>query len=417
MINVSLRSILAPSFYEVHRDIKEKKHVHYWLKGGRGSTKSSFIGIEIVLGMMRDAQEGKITNALIVRRVKDTLRESVFEQIAWAIYQLGVEDLWDIPDSKLKITYKPTGQVILFRGADKPKKLKSTKVAKGYIKYLWYEEVDEFEGKEKIDTINQSLLRGGPEFVVFYSFNPPASQRNWCNQEVLEKRDDTLVHHSDYRSVPIKWLGQQFINEAEYMKERRPKQYEHDYLGAVTGTGRDIFDNIIIGEITDEEIQEFDRVYNGVDWGWFPDPWAFNRMHYDASRRTLYIFDEAHANKKSNKQTYKILVEEHGITPNDKITCDSAEKKSTSDYRDYGLYARNAIKGPGSVEYSMKWFQSLEAIIIDQNRCPKSAKEFLEYEHEIDKDGNIISGYPDANNHHIDACRYAMEEVWKRKGQ
>lgn len=417
MISVRLRLIIVSSFFEVHKDLKSGLHTHYWLKGGRGSTKSSFISIEIVLGMMRDAQEGNLTNAVVIRRVKDTLRGSVYEQITWAIYALGVEDDWYIPDSKLQITYKPTGQVILFKGADKPKKLKSTKVAKGYIKYIWYEEVDEFEGKEKLDNINQSLMRGGPKFVVFYSFNPPASQRSWCNEEVLEEREDKLVHHSDYRAVPREWLGEQFIHEAEHMKATRLTQYEHDYLGKVTGTGRDIFDNIIVGTITDEEIERFDRVYNGVDWGWFPDPWAFNRVHFDAARRNLYIFDEAHANKKSNKATYELLVNKHGIKPNEKITCDSAENKSIEDYRSYGLFARGAIKGPGSVEYSMKWLQSLNSIIIDKKRCPQTAKEFLKYEHEIDKEGRVISGYPDKDNHHIDAVRYACEEIWRRKGQ
>lgn len=366
---------------------------------------------------MRDAQEEKFTNAVVIRRVKDTLRESVYEQITWAIYELGVADDWDIPDSKLKITYKPTGQVILFKGADKPKKLKSIKVAKGYIKYIWYEELDEFENKEKIDNINQSLMRGGEKFVAFYSFNPPASQRNWCNEEVLEERKDRLVNHSDYLSVPPEWLGPQFIIEAEHMKATRPTQYEHDYLGKVTGTGRDIFDNVILGEITNDEIMTFDRIYNGVDWGWFPDPWAFNRMHYDAARKTLYIWDEGHENKKSNRATYEILVKDHNITTNDKIVCDSAENKSVQDYRDYGLFARGAIKGPGSVEYSMKWFQSLKNIIIDNRRCPQTAKEFTHYEYEVDKEGIVINSYPDKDNHHIDACRYAMEEVWRRKGQ
>ena len=240
---------------------------------------------------------------------------------------------------------------------------------------------------------------------------------NWANKYVEIPKDNQYLMHTDYTMVPAKWLGKAFIEEAEYLKEINPIAYEHEYKGIPNGNGGNVFDNVEIREITDEEIIQFDRIYNGVDWGWFPDPWAFNRMHYDAARRTIYIFDEAHANKKSNKQTYKILVEEHGITPNDKITCDSAEKKSTSDYRDYGLYARNAIKGPGSVEYSMKWLQSLNKIIIDNKRCPETSKEFLDYEYEKDKNGDIISGYPDANNHHIDACRYAMEEVWKRKGQ
>ena len=417
MIDVKLTSIIAESFYNIHRDLKQRLHTHYWLKGGRGSTKSSFISIEIVLGIMRDAQEGKLTNVVVIRRVKDTLRGSVYEQITWAIYALGVENDWDIPDSKLQITYKPTGQVILFKGADKPKKLKSTKVAKGYIKYIWYEEVDEFESKEKIDNINQSLMRGGEKFVVFYSFNPPASQRNWCNEEVLEERKDKIVHHSDYRNVPREWLGEQFILEAEHMKETRLTQYEHDYLGKVTGTGRDIFDNVIIGTITDDEINNFDRISQAVDFGWFPDPWAFVRTHYDAARRNLYIFDEHRANKKSNFATYEIMVKEHGITPNDKVICDSAEPKSIEDYRSYGLFARGAIKGQGSVEYSMKWLQSLNAIIIDNKRCPHSAKEFLKYEHEVDKDGNIINSYPDKDNHFIDATRYSTNDIWKRKGQ
>ena len=155
MVKVKLKSIIASSFYESHKDIKNELHTHYWFKGGRGSTKSSFISIEIVLGMMRDAQEGIISNALILRRVKDTLSESVRDQIKWAIDTLGVSDDWHVPEAKLTITYKPTGQVIRFKGADNPKKVKSTKVPKGYIKYIWYEEVDEFEGKHKIDTINR----------------------------------------------------------------------------------------------------------------------------------------------------------------------------------------------------------------------------------------------------------------------
>ncbi|WP_243158769.1 phage terminase large subunit [Clostridium beijerinckii] len=141
MIKVKLKSIIASSFYDAHKDIKQGLHTHYWFKGGRGSTKSSFISLEIVLGIMKDAQEGIFSNGLVIRRVKETLRESVYDQIKWAIYTLGVQDEWEVPESKLRITYKPTGQAILFRGADKPQKLKSTKVSKGWIKYIWYEEV------------------------------------------------------------------------------------------------------------------------------------------------------------------------------------------------------------------------------------------------------------------------------------
>ena len=65
----------------------------------------------------------------------------------------------------------------------------------------------------------------------------------------------------------------------------------------------------------------------------------------------------------------------------------------------------------------MKWLQSLKSIVIDSKRCPKSSKEFLNYEYEKDKEGNVISGYPDKDNHCIDATRYACNSIWKKKGQ
>ena len=237
MAAVKLSGIIAPTFAGVHQDIKKHGHTHYWLKGGRGSTKSSFISVEIPLGMMRDAARGEYTNAIVLRRYGVTLRESVFEQIGWAINALGVSELWKSSVSPMSWTYLPTGQRIIFRGADDPTKVKSIKFAVGWAKYLWYEEVNEFEGAEKIRSINQSVLRGGTDFFVFYSFNPPKAARNWVNQYVAIERDDTLVHHSTYLTVPPQWLGEQFIVEAEHLKTVKPEAYRHEYLGEVTGIG------------------------------------------------------------------------------------------------------------------------------------------------------------------------------------
>ena len=207
-------------------------------------------------------------------------------------------------------------------------------------------------------------------------------------------------------------------NIVQYLQELgiNPKIYENEYLGLETGDGTSVFENLEIREITDEEISCFDRLYKGIDWGWYPDPFAYNNMHYDANRRILYIFDEYRANKTSNEKTWNAL-KKKGVTEEDYITADSAENKSIADYKSYGAYIRGAIKGPDSVEYSMKWLASLIKIVIDPVRCPHTVTEFSEYEFEKDKDGNVITGYPDKNNHHIDAVRYALEEVWRRKGQ
>lgn len=413
---VRLTDLIAPSFYALHRDVVRGGHTYYKLGGGRGSTKSSFVGVEIISGMMRDAQRGELTSAVVFRRYKENLHDSVFEQLVWAINMLGVSHLWRETVSPLKMTYLPTGQVILFRGADKVKKAKSIKVARGYIKYLWFEELDEFENPEKIRSVQQSVVRGGEKFTVFYSYNPPRSRRNWVNDPANWRRADLLEHQSDYRSVPRAWLGEQFIADAEFLRDTNPEAYGHEYLGEVTGTGAEVFENLKAQPITDEQIKAFDRIYNGLDWGYYPDPFAFNRMHFDAARRILYIFEELTIFKAGNRQTADALFA-RGITGADRITADSAEPKSIGDYKDYGLYCRGAIKGPGSVEYSMKWLQSLAAIVIDPVRCPDTYKEFNAYEREQDKDGVILEGYPDANNHHIDAVRYGLEPVWRRRGQ
>jgi phage terminase large subunit len=416
MNRVNLKEIIAPSFYKAHKAIKQDKYTHYWFKGGRGSTKSSFISIQIVLGIMRDAQQSKLTNAVVIRRVKDTLRGSVYEQIQWAIYALGAQNDWEIPESKLQMTYKPTGQVILFKGADKPKKLKSIKVAKGYIKYVWYEEVDEFEGPDKTRNVNQSLLRGGDSYCVFYSFNPPESQRNWCNMEVLEEREDKFIHHSTYLTVPKHWLGEQFIIEAEHLKKVNPTKYEHDYLGAVTGTGGEVFNNVTVRKITDEEISIFDRLKHGLDFGYAADPLAYLKMHYDKTRKRLYIFGEVYKVQLSNSKSVKLILALN--TLNQTVVADSEDPRTINEFKNLGLRIRGAKKGPDSVEHGTKFLsEEIEEIIIDPIRAPNAKREFLGYEIEKDKDGNLKGEYPDKNNHTIDACRYAMEdEMIKKRG-
>ena len=404
--------LLAAPFVDVHRDILEKGHIEYVEEGGRGSTKSSFISLEIPALIKNNPQ----LHAVCCRKIGNTLRDSVFSQIVWAIDALGLAEEFESRVSPLEITYKPTGQKIYFRGADDPIKLKSIKPPFGYIGILWLEELDQFNGDEECRSIQQSVIRGGDDAYIFKSFNPPKAKNNWANKYIEQPKENRLVTHTDYRNVPKKWLGKAFLEEAEYLKGVNPIAYEHEYLGIPNGNGGMVFENVLCEEISDETISHFDRVLNGVDWGYYPDPWAFNRMQYDAARRILYIFDELHANKKGNKETAEMLLE-HGITREDRITADSAEPKSVADYQKFGLRCFGAVKGPGSVDYSMKWLQSLVKIVIDPVRCPNTYKEFTSYEYERTKDGEIMSGYPDADNHHIDAVRYATEQVWKRRGQ
>lgn len=401
-----LTNLIAPAFYKLHKQIKKHKYTYYWLKGGRGSGKSSFIAIEIILNIMKDAENGDYGDAVIFRRVKDTLRGSVFEQIKWAIYKLGVEEYWDIPESKLQITYKPTGQAIFFKGMDNEKKSKSVKT-KYYVKYIWFEEVDEVENYDKIRTINQSLMRGGSNYFVFFSFNPPESKRNWVNLHILDEREDQIVHHSTYLTVPKEWLGEPFIGEAEYLKEHNYKKYEHDYLGVVTGTGLEVFTNVTVRKITQEEIDNFEYIYLGMDFGFAADPTAFVKCSYNRNHRTVYIFDEIYKVHMSNQQIHDEVLEHNKM--NDKVSCDSAEPRTINELKQLGLNCFGVKKGPDSVRKGLKWLsEDVVEIVIDGIKCPNVKREFLGYELEKDKDGNP-KGYPDKDNHSIDAVRYALK--------
>lgn len=407
-----LSELISPAFFEVHRQIKAGKVTELLAKGGRGSTKSSYISLELILQLLLHPQ----CHAIVLRKVDKTLRTSVYAQICWAIAALGLGSRFKCTVSPMECTYRPTGQKILFFGMDDPGKLKSLKVPFGYIGLLWFEELDQFDGPEQVRNVEQSCLRGGPYALTFKSFNPPASARSWANRYALEQRPGKLVHHSTYQTTPAQWLGPRFLADAEHLQATNPVAYRHEYGGEVVGSGTAVFENLRLEAIPDALRTGFDRSLHGVDWGWYPDPWAYNAVHYDAARRTLYILDELTRRRTSNRDTATLL-QERGLTGADLITADSAEPKSVGDYRAFGLACKAAQKGPGSVNYSMKWLQGLAAIVIDPTVCPDTAREFSEYEYERDaRTGEVLPGYPDLNNHHIDAVRYATECIWKRKG-
>ena len=396
---------ISPAFSDIAGDVFKHKHTHYTGKGGRGSSKSSFVSENGILLIMQNPD----IHGLVLRKVGNTLRDSVLAQYEWAINVLGVNEWWTVKKSPPELTFKPTGQKIMFRGADDPGKIKSVKVPFGYIGFTHFEELDQFAGREETRNILQSTMRGGELFWNFESFNPPITNINWANKDVLQERDDRLVFSSSYLDVPREWLGEQFITEAEHLKETNPKAYEHEYLGIPVGTGGNVFENLELREITVEEYKRFDRIYMGIDFGWYPDPAAFIRLHYDSNREIIYLLDEIYVNKTPNEALSDIIKEKNY---NDNvITCDSAEPKSVADLRACGLQAKGAVKGPDSVSYGMKWLQKRK-IVIDKRRTPNAYREFTEYEYERDRDGNVISGYPDANNHLIDATRYALERVF-----
>ncbi len=408
-MRVRLSEHLGPAFYDLARDVFRHGHTYYDLSGGRGSLKSSTVSLLVPLLLIHNPG----AHALVLRKVANTLRDSVFAQYCWAVAELGMADYWTARLSPMELIYKPSGQKIMFRGADDPMKLKSIRAPFGYIAVTHFEEKDQFAGPDEIRSILQSTMRGGERFWDFESYNPPVSRDNWANMDTAQQRPDRLVHKSSYLDAPPAWLGEAFLEAAEHLKTADPRAYEHEYLGVPTGTGGNVFERLEVRTITDEEIERMDRIFQGVDWGWFPDQFAFLRTGYEAGQERIWLLDELYGNKLRNKDTGK-WIRDRGYADYP-IACDSAEPKSIDDYRGMGLPARGAIKGPGSVDYGFKWLQS-RTIVIDPARTPGAWREIVHYEYERDKAGRIISGYPDKDDHAISALRYAYEPFFSRRG-
>ena len=430
--DIPLDNCIIQMYKPVLKQILRHDFVHYVFAGGRGSTKSSFVGgIAIPLLIIANPT----VHAVCFRKIGNTIQNSIYSQVVWGIYQLGLDPLFRIPKTYSNpITYIPTGQKIYFMGLDDPHKVKSIKPTFGYLGITWFEELDQFAGENELRTVTQSTMRGGELFWDFRTFNPPISRNNWANEyaDIAETRDNTIVIRNTYLDVPRQWLGEQFIEEAEELLSINPRAYEHEYMGVPTGTGGDVFPNVADMDmstpvpkydyngnvaLTVPLYETFDNIYNGIDWGFARDPFRFVKMHFDRKKLELYIFDEYDTTRTRNEDVFHILFDDlQKVRKDELITADSAEEKSIADFKAYGAFIRGAEKGPESVRYGIKWLQGLRHIYIDKRRCPYTYKEFVDYEYEQDRDGNFISAYPDANNHSIDAVRYGLEKYWKRKG-
>jgi len=265
---------------------------------------------------------------------------------------------------------------------------------------------------EEIRNIQQSIFRGGEQKqIALFSFNPPKSARSWVNAEAVTPKPGRMVHSSTYLTVPPEWLGNTFLENAQHLKTVNPDAYEHEYMGVETGTGLEVFTNVVIERITSKQIRYFDNRHQGLDFGYTIDPVCFIQAHFEAKKKRLYLFDEITGVRMSNMQLASRLTDDQKA---DVTMADPAEPKSIDELRDeYGVNVMAGDKYPGAVDHGVKYLQDLEAIVIDPQRCPLAAKEFINYALDVNRQGDVISKYPDKDNHSIDAVRYMMSQAIK----
>lgn len=376
-------------------------------KGGRGSIKSNFWAAVAYETIRNDPQ----AHVVYTRRYKTDLRGSVYNQFMKTVIRYKDLDNWDFKVSPMMAVYKRTGQCVIFVGADKPISLKSYNLSFGYVKLLIHEECDEMAGVEQMDNIEDTFLRSDTSALDVKIFNPPKSKNNFMNiyTEEAVKKETCLVCHSYYYNVPVKWLGKRFFERAEWFRLHKPLYYKNNYEGEVTGTGGGIFENVEARAISDEEINTFDVIYHGLDFG-YTHPQTFIRCHYDEETDVLYCFDEVYS-KKCKNSTFARKIKKYR---NVEIIADSARPDAIREMLDWGFIVTGAIKrwaGGKGRDYCWEWLQQCTKIVVDQTRCPHLYHELTTLEHEQLKDGSFSDAYPTLGEDCVMALIYALNRV------
>ena len=407
---LKISDLLTSKFYPLYSAWKSNKYTRLVCKGGRGSAKSTNIALILVVDLMQYP-----VNTICFRKVGETLRKSVYEQIKWAIKFLGVEEYFEYKLSPLEIIYKERGNKFIFMGVDDPQKSKSIKEAQFPVARYWFEELAEFKNEDEVETVLNSIFRGKLEkgliYKGFFSYNPPKMKHNWVNKKYNYSfiENNVYVHHSTYLENPH--ISEEFIKEAEAVKVKDETKYRLVYMGEPIGNGLVPFPNLEIREIEATEIAGLEKFRNGVDWGYGVDPLAFVRWGYDKKKGIIYALDEYYGVGLKNRNLANYILSK-GY--DELVMCDSAEPKSIDELKEYDISAWGAKKGAGSVEYGEKWLSDLEAIVIDPKRTPNISREFEMIDYDTDREGNPLPRLCDSNNHTIDATRYAFSNDMKK---
>ena len=415
---------------ELRGDVPACKYDELFLQGGRASGKSYFASVIVWLALENDPQK----NAVIIRKVASSIRKSCWKQMMKVRERLGYYH-WKPNKTELTFTNDKTGQQIFFVGLDDEEKVRSITVEKGYISIAWFEEAKQFSSMEEVDQAVSSLLRGGAdtdeknydeddecgtmEYMTLLTYNPPKSQFDWINKEARlgKLKPNRLTHKSTYLTMPKKWLGRKVLNEIEIMKQTKPTQYKHMYLGMITGTGGEYFKNITIRKITDKEIANFDYFNMGIDWG-YTDPNVFHKTYIHDKR--MWIFDEIYQDElpTDGRNKYEVFAEEvlnhTKDCRDDTIWCDAQGKAEAEILRGpkYNIPVEFAPKqGANDRKSGYGYFQGLIEIIIDPDRCPHAAVEWPMFEAKIAPGGKGWLDEPGTKGDHSpDACRYSEHE-------
>lgn len=391
-------------------DIVGKGYATFWkskkryrvVKGSRASKKSKTEALNLIYKIMQYPK----ANALVVRKTYATLRNSCYTDLQWAINRLGVKNWWEAKLSPLELTYKPTGQKILFRGLDDPLKITSIAVDVGSLTWLWIEEAYELMKEDDFNILDESI-RGAVEEGLYKQVTltlNPWNEHHWIKKRFFDNPDDdTLALTTNY--LCNEWLDEADLKLFERMKETNPRRYQVAGLGNWGVVDGLVYENWKEETFALEDIKGLDRAI-GLDFGYTNDPSALFDGFIDTANHKLYVWDEMYQKGMSN-QAIATEVINKGLAK-ERITADSAEPKSIDELQGLGLRRiKGAKKGKDSILNGVQWIQDLEIVI--HPRCVNFLTEISNYQWDKDKFGRVLNKPIDDFNHLMDAMRYGLE--------
>ncbi|QQP83918.1 PBSX family phage terminase large subunit [Pediococcus acidilactici] len=384
------------------------------IKGSRGSGKSEAVARKVIY----DVITKPYVNWLVVRRFANTNRQSTYTLIEKVANVMGVGGLFKFNSSLPEITYKATGQKIIFRGLDKPLSITSISVQTGNLCRMWTEEAYQVESEEAFNTVDESLRGKINDPDGFYqtvlTFNP-WNEHHWLKPKFFDedtREDNTLAYTTTYKNNPF--LDDGYIKKLKDMLIRNPRRAKVAVLGEWGVAEGLVFNNFDTVEFDiNKKIQEIGTTVHGMDFGFTHDPTTLPSAVYDDKNHELWIYDELYKTGLLSDQIVREIKKRNLMAA--KIHADAASAMTIAELKHKGVRRiRGAKKGPDSIELGISFMQSLKIHI--HPKCVHTIEEFNTYCFDKDKGGNWLNQPIDDNNHIIDAIGYSLEDYYASGG-
>ena len=382
------------------------------VKGSRASKKSKTMALWLIFNLMKYPQ----ANALVVRKVFGTLKNSCYSDLKWATDKLKVSNLWKFKSQPLEATFLPTGQKILFRGFDDPLKITSISVPHGALCWVWIEEAYELMDESAFNMLDESIRGIVPNGLfkqITITMNP-WNERHWIKSRFFDNKDNENIFTATTTYECNEWLDGNDYKLFIDMKKNNPRRYQTAGLGEWGVVDGLIYENWEEKEFNWRQLlleNENLKTVFGLDFGYTNDPTAFFCGILDNENKKIYVFDEIYEKGLQNTKICSLITNK-GFRK-EKITADSAEPKSIDQLKGLGIdRIKGAKKGKDSINNGIQFIQDYKIII--HPKCVNFITEINNYSWEKDRFGKSLNKPIDDFNHLMDAMRYALEEYTQK---